>query len=238
MEEFLHFDSKLLVALIALSVGAFGAYLALKSFRRNFIKKLSYKIVTDSILIGNLSDEIKQNVEILYKDYKVNNVSFIELNIYNSGFKAIEINDFNEQIHIKLNREAHILQYNVSKCKPNNLKVQLSKNHSELFVEPILLNSKDTFNIEMIVSDYKNLIIESRIKDIKGILNESVNKKKYSNLIYFLHDFQILLSGLLISLIFSRSIPIEIGENLLIVLLILYLFVQILRAFLETRKDK
>ena len=188
-------------------IGILAIYVAIVQL---ILKRLSYKIITNSKLISQL-DSIKDNIKILYNDVEVKDVNFIEVKISNTGNKSIEIADFAEPIKIQLNNESKILQLNITKRNPENLKIETTINGNSILISPTLLNKKDNFHLEIIATNYIELKLESRIKDIDKIHNESIDVKasnfikKATNYLAF-SAIAVMILSFIIGLIFDIDI--------------------------------
>lgn len=162
-------------AIGGLIFGIIATYIAVTQFKKSNLKKLSYKIITNSKLISQFSDTINNKIKIIYNEIEVKNVNFIEVKIINNGNKSIEIGDFAEPLKVQLDENSKILQVNVTKCNPENLRIETINNGNSISISPTLLNKTDSFHLEIVATNFTALKLEGRIKDIGKIQNETIN---------------------------------------------------------------
>lgn len=139
-------------------------------------KRLSYEITAETTLLTT-KEKIEGKFKILYNDQEVQNVSFFELKIINSGNIGIPAADFEKPIKIKFPEISRILSCEIVENNPDSLDATIFFNESEISIEPLLINAKDYFVLKAIISDfeYDDFTINARIKDVKEIrkLDES-----------------------------------------------------------------
>ena len=141
-------------------------------------KKISYAIEQKTKIVS-FSDEVEDRLEIFYKGNRVKEVMLLVIKIENCGNVPIKAGDFSSDIIIKLNKDAKILQSKILNQNPENLNILTEQNDSTLNIKPLLLNQKDSFRINLIVNNYREVFIDGRIVGIKKI---ELTKKKIDSL--------------------------------------------------------
>lgn len=133
-------------------------------------KCLSYEVISDTSIV-TVTEIMKDNIKILYKNEEVKNVRLIELKIINSGNQAITISDFTTPLKISFSNTAKILSCDIEQFLPNDLNPIYSSTSNDVFIEPLLLNPKDYFILKTLISDPQISVfkISARIKDVEAI---------------------------------------------------------------------
>ena len=132
-------------------------------------KRLAYEIISDTQLVG-VDSEVQNKIKIYYEDKLVENVHLIVIRFINNGNQPISIDDFAKQINIGLGNNTNILTCEVLEQNPKNLDVNIIKMQDSIEVRSLLLNSKDSFTLNVLLSNYKRkLEISARVKGINQI---------------------------------------------------------------------
>ena len=126
--------------------------------------------------------DIAKELSISYKNNPVESLRVVSIKLKNYGFLPIKKDDFQEAIQIQLQGNLKILYYEVKSIVPKNLKIVCAQDLKSIFIEPTLLNSKDTFSVK-IVYDGEDAQIEpacrivgiSHIKDLELVRLASRN---------------------------------------------------------------
>lgn len=146
--DFVTIDWKVIIGLIAILVTLFG--LIYFQWWRNR-KSLSYEVITTALLTA--ADEIKNDLQILYKGAPIKNAHLVIIKVTNDGYQPIKKDDFEDGLVFEFSEGTQFLSYEIIKPHPSNLKVVLiAPVLHRLGVEPLLLNSKDSFEIRLLVS--------------------------------------------------------------------------------------
>lgn len=156
-------------------------------------KSLEYEILSRSKLIGK---EFSMNdLEIKIKGESVNNVMLDTCRISNSGSKSILKDDFERSISINVPDDSKMYLARLKKKLPENLTLKYELNNNKLLIEPLLLNPKDEFEVELFSSSNVYPNINARIAGISKIKNIFPDSKQYIKrvikfvLIFFLMVF-------------------------------------------------
>jgi hypothetical protein len=164
-------------------------------------KSISYELISSSPIISVL-DEFKDNFEIKYKGNLVEDLSLIVIKCFNSGNVPIEEQDYSRPLLIDFGDQAELISVNVIEEIPANLGVVLKHDKSSVTVHPLLMNKRDTFLLQILVSKYKSLSVSGRISGVQrinridtGIDNQT--SRKSSLILAIAASFLSLLAGFL-----------------------------------------
>lgn len=146
-------------------------------------KQLSYEIISNTQLVG-VENEIKDRITILYDEKKVVNVHLISIKFVNDGNQPISIDDFATPINVRLGSGTNILTCEVLEQSPNELNAGIVKMEDSVQIQPLLINSNDSFKLNILLNNYEgSLDITARIKGIKTI---SIYKEPKFTIVNFL----------------------------------------------------
>ncbi|EMA6342832.1 hypothetical protein ACH0R4_RS05175 [Bacillus cytotoxicus] len=180
--------------------------LSIYFYRKNKKKKeLSYQEVSATPLITQLHNK----VSIYIDDEEIKqNLNLVILKIFNSGNEPIKKEDFETDILIDFTnhyRSSKVFDAEIYKKNPSDLQCTVY-NHElgkELGIKPLLLNPKEEVIIKLLVTDYDEIKLSSRI--VGGNIVHSHKKSKtwkeqltVSNLIFIL-----ILTGFILNYIYG-----------------------------------
>jgi hypothetical protein len=132
-------------------------------------KILSYQIISNTALL-TANEEIREKLKILYEKKPVKNVRLFILRIINNGIQSIDDKDFKKPLSFTFSDDARVLSVETIEVNPNNLDVSVTPDGNRIVIEPILLNSKDFFDLKVLVSSYEDSVkCDGRIVAIKEI---------------------------------------------------------------------
>jgi hypothetical protein len=152
-------------ALIALG----AIFLTLKEKKR---KVLSYDVLSSTSLIMR-DDALSKRLTILFDNDEIKeDVHLVLVKIQNTGNVPIELTDFSEKLSI--DTSGTILVAEVKETTPSNLSVKIDEELLTLFgmlnIDPLLLNSKDTIILKLLITSYKNdLTVSTRISGVEEV---------------------------------------------------------------------
>lgn len=151
-------------------------------------KKISYEIISNTQLVG-IKNKIQDNIKILYEDKLVENVHLVSIRLINDGNQPIAIDDFATPIRVQLGNSTNILTYEVLEQNPSELNATIIRTEDRVEVQPLLLNSNDSFTLNILLNDYdESLCITARIKGVKNIGLYKKSKFTIVNLVLFLYS--------------------------------------------------
>lgn len=151
-------------------------------------KKISYEIISNTQLVG-IKNKIQDKIKILYEDKLVENVHLVSIRLINDGNQPIAIDDFATPIRVQLGNSTNILTYEVLEQNPSELNATIIRTEDRVEVQPLLLNSNDSFTLNILLNDYdESLCITARIKGVKNIGLYKKSKFTIVNLVLFLYS--------------------------------------------------
>lgn len=138
-------------------------------FAQRKSKKLSYEITSNTQLLG-VKDEIQGKVQLFYEGKEVKNVHLLNIKFTNNGNQSISSNDYERPLNIVVNEDSKILTHEVINEEPANLGTEIKLEKNKIIVNPVLLNKKDTFSVNALISDFEGKPnIDGRINGVKSI---------------------------------------------------------------------
>ena len=160
----------------------FGYYL------QRLQKALSYEILSVTPLL-TVNEALEGRLRILYDDEPTRDISLLMIKIFNSGNMPISKSDYEKSIVINTGTDSKIFSCSVVKVEPQNLDIKIKINLNQIEIEPFLFNSKDFFELKVLISGYsKNINATCRILGVKKITqyarNSTFSEKMYSFYIF------------------------------------------------------
>lgn len=163
-------------AVIAAIAAVVAIFISIKHHQR---KAISYKIVSDTPLLS-LKEEVKSRVQVLFDAKPVSNTRLVVLKVFNSGNVPIEVKEFenNEPIKIDFGNSTEILDAELLESFPSDIKdkakVTFKDEIGGVMLEPLLLNSKDSVTLKVLLAQThlsKEIKVTARIVGVHQILN-------------------------------------------------------------------
>lgn len=146
------------------------------------IKNLEIIRVSSAPLI-NIDSKYADDLEIFYQGEKIEDATSIVLGVVNTGTQAITKNDFEDSVVIMFNYNTEIIKAEILKTFPASMKPTIVVEKNNIVLNPLLMNSRDSFAMSVIVSSFDGKIdIAGRIKEIKEIKVENEKSKNNNNL--------------------------------------------------------
>ena len=187
-------------------------------------KKLAYRILSRTSLLS-VQEEIKKDIEILYKKKPVNEVQLVIFKFLCLGNISIKSDDYETPITINLGEEAQILSAQIIDKKPHDLQTSIKLEDNRVVLQQCLLNQDDTITIRILATEIDPEIkVEGRIAGVKKI--EEISEDSKAALALYVIGFIAaviglvlggLKSGLGIQIDFLDTILMLIGVTLLMV---------------------
>ncbi|WP_201591590.1 hypothetical protein [Psychrobacter sp. Pi2-51] len=132
-------------------------------------KRLAYEVVSNTQLVG-VKSEVQNKIKIYYENKLVENVHLVSIRIINSGNQPISIDDFARPISIQLGSSTNILTCEVLEQSPKDLDISILKMQNSVEIQPLLLNPNDSFNLNILLSDYREeLEVSARVKGVAKV---------------------------------------------------------------------
>lgn len=176
--------------IITIIIGVFAAIVAISlayfvNWRR-LHKSISYSTLTNTNLV-KISDELKDDVQIFYKKKPVTNVRLFIIKVVNDGKVPIEKKDFDKDFEFVFDMQTQILSSEIVARKPDNLEVLFATTSNRISIKPLLLNSKDEFQIKILAWNADKYKCDARIsgigkieeRDFRASTNSSILNRFY-----------------------------------------------------------
>jgi hypothetical protein len=147
-------------------VALISVVIALKQFKR---KALSYEIILEENIVQIADDSIEGELQIFYQGREIKDLYLVTVKFTNSGDVEIKSEDYARPISLNFGDDAKILGSKVLKQFPDNLGIIISHDIDReiIITEPTLLNGKDSFTIQTLVTGFQTINIDDRIAGIK-----------------------------------------------------------------------
>jgi hypothetical protein len=153
-------------------VGAVLAIVAIIiSLRQLQRKALVYEIISTENIIIIANSSLTSKLEISYQGKPIKDLYLITVKFVNSGNIEIRPEDYVRQISLTFGRNSEILGNKITEQEPGNLdlKINHDKSQEALIVDPILLNKRDFFTIQALVTGFQSVDTNGRIAGVTKI---------------------------------------------------------------------
>ena len=145
-------------------------------------KCLSYEIINGQLL----SDDNVVNIddlEILFKKEKIDNIYFSFIKIENSGDVPIRKDDFDNDVSIEFNKDNKRLKAEKWGSNPKGLQIDSEIKDNKIYIKPLLLNKGEYVAIQVLTNGkYEEPILNVRIVGLDSFekvgSNESLREVK------------------------------------------------------------
>ena len=155
---------------VAVAVAALLLTILLFRMQRNQ-KKISYEVITSEAAVS-VGDEAKGRIQILFDGTPVNDVHLIVLKICNTGDIPILSTEYDRPITFNFGKGSKVLDVGIFDIMPSNIRVSVKIDIEKIVVEPLLLNSKDSFKLKVLLINFSGEIsADARIVGVKQILS-------------------------------------------------------------------
>ncbi|HCB01773.1 MAG TPA: hypothetical protein DEP19_05265 [Anaerolineae bacterium] len=136
---------------------------------RSFAKKLSYEIIAQTTLVSITKENEKNRIKVLFDKKTIANAELLLIKIKNTGVIPIKSSDFETPLRLSLGKSARILSADIYDLYPSNLQISFEVESKSLKINPVLLNSKDSFTIKIIADSPSKVEVLGRIVGVKNI---------------------------------------------------------------------
>lgn len=119
-----------------------------------------------------------ENLEIKYENEKLENPHIIGIKFANSGDVSIQRQDFDSQLNVIFDQDVKIIGHKFVEVNPKDIDLVSSVASHMISINPTLLNSGDSFILEVII-DGKNtdFIASARVSGINGLAKKERDSK-------------------------------------------------------------
>jgi hypothetical protein len=154
-----------------------GAAIALVALAATFLvywlqrqrKAIAYEVVSENQLL-TVGEELEGRLQVVYEGQPARDICLLVLKLLNTGNVAIATADYERPVSFSTGQSSKILSAVVTEVDPDNLTVVLKAEESRLVIDPVLLNSKDSITLKLLVSDFSGTIsTDGRIIGVKAI---------------------------------------------------------------------
>lgn len=154
-----------------------GVVLALAALAATFIvywlqrqrKALSYEVISKNQLL-TVREELEGRLQVLYEGHPARDICLLVVKLSNSGNVPISAADYERPLSLGTGISSKILSGVVTDVDPENLAANIDIEESRVILRPILLNSKDSVTLKLLVSDFGgDVAIDCRVLGVKSI---------------------------------------------------------------------
>jgi len=143
-------------------------------WRQRKRKSLDYEVVSftplSSVDPNTLWSYQQAGLQFTFKGETIPQAHFITIKFTNSGNVHIPKEDYAEPISLSFGKKAMVLAFRPVKKKPVDIPVTLKTDGRNVIIDPTLLNPKENFVIEVLVSGFDGKVrIGGRIAGVKEI---------------------------------------------------------------------
>ena len=129
-------------------------------------KSLSCRVLAETKLFRHVNGKFQTT----YEGRPVQNAFLIIIKVLNDGNVPILASDFAQELTFSFGSGVQVLAAEPIHASPEDLKPTLHTTQSKVTVQPLLLNSKDEFDIQILCDGYQRSIeIESRIVGVREL---------------------------------------------------------------------
>jgi hypothetical protein len=138
-------------------------------------KSLGYEVLSctplSSVDRKTLDNYRRVGLQFKFHGQTIRQGHFITVKVTNTGNVPIKKDDYDEEINLTFGEKAKILATRVVEKKPDTIPVTMSWSEAhKVIISKILLNSKDSFVVELLVSDFDGKVrVGGRIVGVKEI---------------------------------------------------------------------
>lgn len=153
-------------------IGAVLAVVAiLISLRQWQRKSLAYEVISNENIVRISDNSVGSELQIVYQGKPVKDLYLITIRFINSGNTEIRPEDYVKQISLSFGGNSEILGNKVLEQEPSNLGVKINheKTKEVLLIEPVLLNKRDYFTIQTLVTGFQSVAPNGRIAGVSRI---------------------------------------------------------------------
>jgi len=159
-------------------------------------KSLGYEVSSltplSSVDPGTLWSYQQAGLQFTFKGEAIPQAHFISIKFTNSGNVDLPKKDYDEPISLSFGEKAKVLAFRPVKKEPETISLTLKSDGSNVVINPTLLNSKDSFMIEVLVNGFDGevrvggrIVGVKEIKDVRGGLPTSREEELVDDAIFW-----------------------------------------------------
>lgn len=134
-------------------------------------KSLAYEVISNENIVRISDNSVGSELQIVYQGKPVKDLYLITIKFINSGNTEIRPEDYVRQISLSFGENSEILGNKVLEQEPSNLDIKI--NHEKvkevLLIDPVLLNKRDYFTIQALVTGFQSVAPNGRIAGVSRI---------------------------------------------------------------------
>jgi hypothetical protein len=152
-------------------LGIIGIILSIYLYTKQKRREFTYDVVSEFLLL-NINEEVKKRIKVTFDDKNIENILLVIIKVWNSGSSPIIPQDYIEPLTIDYGNNIVLLNTEITEKTPKELKINYKIDNNKIVLDPILLNSKDSFTIKAILNEEKCAIeLKARIIGLSSIRN-------------------------------------------------------------------
>lgn len=161
-------------------------------------KSFSFRVISRTPLYS-ISEDVKDDVEILYKGRKVEDVNLVQIEFLNSGNAPIEPKDYYNPVSVSFDEKAQILTSEIAKVEPSSVQASVNSDGKKAVLSQTLLNTGDSIIVKMLVDKLggtSKIKVDGRIAGVKEI-QESIPRFNTTDKLIWVGIIAELLGGIM-----------------------------------------
>lgn len=131
-------------------------------------KELSYDIIFNTNLLS-INAKIKDSMQVNWRGKEINGLNLLIVRLRNSGNTPIVATDYEGPVIFTFDKDDRVLEAEIESTQPPNIPASLETTASSVQLKPSLLNPKDYIEIKILLTSYKNMVVQGRIINIETI---------------------------------------------------------------------
>ena len=152
-------------------------------------KSLSYEVISKNELL-TVREELEGRLQVLYEGQPARDICLLVVKLFNSGNVPVSASDYERPISLSTGASSKVLSGAVTAVDPENLAATIEIAESRVILDPILLNSKDSVTLKLLVSDFGgNLSVDGRVLGVRSISRTGETTGYLGLLLFFAFAF-------------------------------------------------
>ena len=132
-------------------------------------KALSFEVISKNQLL-TVREELEGRLQVLYEGHPARDICLLVVKLFNSGNVPVSASDYERPISLSTGASSKVLSGAVTAVDPENLAASIEIAESRVTLHPILLNSKDSVTLKLLVSDFGgNVVVDGRVLGVRSI---------------------------------------------------------------------
>jgi len=131
-------------------------------------KTLSYEVISKNQLL-TVREELEGRLQVLYDGHPARDICLLIVKFVNSGNVPVSTTDYERPLSLSTGITSKILSAVITDVDPENLAASIDILESRVTLKPILLNSKDSVTLKLIVSDFDCIVVDGRVLGVKSV---------------------------------------------------------------------